>query len=62
MALIKYMKIAYERVDEDTFIATFLDDNDNVLMTLEPREIEVGDSYILVPGSTGVILTDITEV
>lgn len=62
MALIKYKKIAYERVDEDTFIATFLDDDDNVLMTLEPREIEVGGCYVLIPGTTGVIMTDLMEV
>jgi hypothetical protein len=59
--LLKYKKIAYERVDEDTFIARFLDEEDNVLMTLEPREIEVGDTYFLVPGTTGVIMVDLME-
>jgi hypothetical protein len=61
MVLLKYKKISYQRVDEDTFIARFLDDEDNVLMTLEPREIEVGDTYVVVPGTTGVIQVDLTE-
>jgi hypothetical protein len=41
-----FSKIQFQRIDEDTFIMCLLDKEGNTLLTMEPREISVGDYYM----------------
>jgi hypothetical protein len=47
MKLVKIRKIVFNRVDDDEFIVALCDEDENILVTMEPREIDVDRAYVL---------------
>jgi hypothetical protein len=60
--LLKYRKFQVARIEEDRFVVQLLDDDNNILMTMEPEYIEVGETYIVDLGTHGVVQMNVSEV
>jgi hypothetical protein len=56
--LIKFDGIEFNRIDDDEFIATFIDKQGNVLVTMEPMEIDVGETYKLFFGTPAIVMRE----
>lgn len=56
--LIKIASIRYNRIDDDTYIAELVDFDGKTQITMEPKEIEVGESYEIQFGSPLIVLRE----